>query len=212
MVLSVSSNSRLFALKCPCTDPFKTAPLTLSKLSLRIISNSNSSRSENADWSLCEQQPMIPSKCLLISSQTASSKALKNPSSDHFKQQPLMLQNAGWSSPNSSLSRSKTQADPFQTVASLKSPFSVWISLLPENNILSPCPPQYYPQIIYVHVLLDIMFDRHQKLKTIAISFLSTWWNRLSRMNSASSAWRMAFRECFVECSALGWIEKSGFL
>ena len=49
----------------------------LSKLSLRIISNSNFSNSENADWSLSEQQPMIPSKRLLISSQMAASNALK---------------------------------------------------------------------------------------------------------------------------------------
>ena len=121
----------------------------LSKLSLRIISNSSSSRSENADWSLCEQQPMIPSKCLLISSQTASSKALKNPSSDHFKQQPLMLQNAGWSSPNSSLSRSKTQADPFQTVASLKSPLlRVDLSAPKKSYILSVSSKKFPPLLV----------------------------------------------------------------
>ena len=50
------------------------------------------------------------------------------------------------------------------------------LEILPPRVQFGKCPnpPQYSPQIIYVYVLLDIMFDRHQKLTAIAISLLST--------------------------------------
>ena len=127
------------------------------------------------------------------------------------------------------LLNSEKKTSPFSTARSflIWQPHIVWNILFPFFNahgymesaymvthleILSPrvqfgkCPnpPQYSPQIIYAHMLLDVMFDRHQKLTTIVKSLLSTWWNRPSGMNSASLACRITFWECFIECSALG--------